>query len=113
MDREGEIILPHSHTLQYLDGFHSGRALVMPRRFAPANSVYGYITLNGETIIPCTYTKAYSFRGEYAYVEDNSRAMFIDVDNKTYKQLPADNPKDTKYWLTNGDIYDGCARLLE
>jgi len=121
MDKEGKNILSHSHTVQYLDGFHSERALVMPRRFAPANPVYGYITLKGEIIIPHTYTKAYSFRGKYAYVEDNSKAMFIDTDNKAYKQLPAkaksvylaDNPEDTKYWLDNGEIYDGYAKLLE
>lgn len=120
MNRAGKPVLPHSNMVQYLDGFHSNRALAMPRRFAPANPVYGYIGLDGNTTIPFRYTKAYSFRGEYAYVEENNKAMFIKVNNEILKELPAkaknvylaESLTDTRYWLTNGDVYDGYANLV-
>lgn len=121
MDRGGKSVLSHSDQIQYLDGFHSDRALAMLRWSSPTNIVYGYIAPDGSTRVPFIYTKAYSFRGGYAYVEEDGKALFIDTNNEIYKQLPAkaksvslaDSPEDTRYRLMNGDVYDGYINLLE
>lgn len=121
MSRTGQVVLPHSDRIQYLDGFRCDRALAMLRWCSPTNIVYGYIAPDGSTRIPFIYTKAYSFCGGYAYVEEGDKAMFIDTNNNIYKQLPAKaknvflagRPKDSRYWLANGDVYDGFINLLD
>lgn len=116
----GKKVLPHSNTYRYLDGFYSDRALCTPRRFAPMNRIYGFIAPDGNMAIPFIYTKANSFRGEYAYVEDGDKAFFITTENKIFKELPSkakfvhlfDTPENTRYYLTNGDVYDGNINLV-
>lgn len=121
IDNKGKTVISNSNVYRYLDGFHSGVALATPRRFAPTNPIFGYIDPDGKIAIPFSYTKAYSFRNRYAYVEDKENAYFITTDNKIHLVLPtkakhvylADTPEDTRYRLENGDIYDGYANKIK
>lgn len=121
-DRYGNpAIVPNKYSFIEYHYFAEGYCAVK-KEIKDGQYQYGFVDFLGNVAIPLEYEYVDDFMGGYARATKGGEDILIDKSNKVHLKFPSpiassfifqNDPKETRYTLENGFVYDGMGNFIE